>query len=169
MRKQIVIAVLVAAVACLALAGCSSSESSSAAPAASESATAASAAAPENYEVTIVGSETVEDSAGGNVLLVSFDYTNNTKTAVNFQQAITTVASQGGVQAMMSSSYVGPTGSDGTTPDFMLKVEPGATARVHMVFALNNMDPVTVRCTQGFVDGGYPDMTKVLAEATLQP
>ena len=117
------------------------------------------------YDVSIKGCETVDD---GNAVLLTFGYANNTSTAVNFQQAIVTTVFQDGVQLGQSMDYVGPTGSDGVTPDYMLKVEPGSSATVHMAFALDSSGDVHVQCVPGFVDGEYPMDEGVIAEATFQ-
>lgn len=122
------------------------------------------AAGSEYYDVAITGADVTTDSQGGQALVVTFDYTNKTNTAVNFMQAVTTTAFQDGV-AMGQDAYVTDyTGADGVTPDYMLKVEPNATATVHIVYALAGSGNVRVVCTLGFVDGGYPDPSIVLAE-----
>ena len=147
-------------VACLA--GCSGSESGAAAL--SDAAKAEEA----HYGVSIAGAEVVVDSQGGEALVVAFDYANNTQTAVSFMQAVPTAAAQDGIAMGQNAFVTDYTGSDGVTPDYMLKVEPGASTTVHMAFALESHGDVTVRCTEGFVDGGYPNMGLVLAEETFQ-
>ena len=157
--------VIIAALLCAGLAACSSSSSSSKGESSSpESSSSQARQESKYYDVSITGAEVVQDG----VLLVTFDYTNKTNTAVNFIQAITTTVFQDGVQAMQSSDYVGPTGSDGITPDFMVKVEPGATATVHMAFSLNGTGDVKVQCVPGFVDGSYPMDEGVIAQASFE-
>lgn len=160
MKKMVV--VMVALVLAFALAGCGSSRSSQ--PSSSNE-----AAGSQYYDVAIVGSETVTDSQGGQAIVVAFDYTNKTSTPVSFMQAVPTAASQDGVTIGQDAYVTGYVGTDGVTPDYMLKVEPGATATVHMAFAMTSMNEVTVRCSLGYVDGTYPDSLAVLAEAVLQP
>ncbi len=127
------------------------------------------ASTPEYYGVSIVGTETVDDGHGGTALVVAFEYTNNTDTPVNFMQAVPTAAAQDGVAIGQDAHITDYTGSDGVTPDYMLKVEPGGTATVHMAFALTSGNEVTVRCQLGFVDGKYPDTNRVLLEERVQP
>lgn len=123
----------------------------------------------EYYSVSIVGSEVVDDGHGSDAIVVTFDYANKTGTPVNFMQAVPTVAAQGGTPMAQDPYITDYVGADGVTPDYMVKVEPGASSTVHMAFTMTSGDAVTVRCALGFVDGGYPDPNKVLAEATIQP
>lgn len=166
MRKRCIAFIAIVALLCLGLAACSSSSSlkSSGSDAQEPSSSQQAPEESKYYDVSITGAEVVDDG----VLLVEFDYTNKTNTAVSFIQAITTTAYQDGVQIMQSSDYIGPTGSDGMTPDYLLKVEPGATATVHMAFALNGEGNVTVQCVPGFVDGNYPMDEGVIAEASFE-
>lgn len=124
---------------------------------------------PGYYDVSIVGAETVDDGHGGTALVVAFEYANNTSTPVSFLQAVPTAAAQDGVAIGQDIYVSGYTGSDGMTPDYMLKVEPGGSTTVHMAFALTSGNEVTVRCQLGFVDGKYPDVGKVLLETKIRP
>lgn len=160
MKKLLLVAC--AMICALSLAACSDSSGSG------SSSSKSSAKQQDYYNVVISGHELVTDNQGGSALVVAFDYTNNTKTPVSFMQAIPTAAAQDGVAIGQDAYVTGYVGSDGVTPDYMLKVEPGATATVHMAFALTSSNDVTVRCSLGFVDGGYPDPSLVVAEETLK-
>ena len=120
------------------------------------------------YDVVIAGADVTTDSQGGQALIVTFDYTNKTNTAVCFMQAVVPVVFQDGVALGQDAYVTGYTGSDGVTPDYLLKVEPGATATVHVVYALTSNSNVNVVCTLGFVDGGYPDPNALLAEQEFE-
>ena len=119
------------------------------------------------YDVAITGADVLTYEDGKQSLVVTFDYTNKTNTPVCFIQAAPTAAVQDGVALGQDTSPTGYTGTDGMTPDYLLKVDPGATTTVHMAFALASSSDVTVRCTLGFVDGEYPDPNVKLAEQTF--
>ena len=164
MGKRYITLIAIIALICLGLAACDSSgTSNSSASQSSQSSASQEQQESKYYDVSIAGAEVVDES----VLLVEFNYANKTNTAVNFIQAIATTATQDGVQIMQSSDYAGPTGSDGITPDYLLKVEPGATATVHMAFSLNGSGAVTVQCVPAFVDGEYPMDEGVIAQTTF--
>lgn len=160
MKKLAIIGIV--AVLALALAGCGSSSTSK-----------KSQASPEStqeqvyYSVNLVGAEILDNGQGGLTFIVACEYTNNTSTPVSFMQAVPTAAAQDGVSVGTSGYSDAYLGSDGVTPDYMLKVEPGATATVHVPFTVTSYNDVLVRCTLGFVDGNYPDPTKILAEETF--
>lgn len=165
--KKIVIAAMVAILA-FALAGCSESPGSgSGSSKSSGESKSPEAQEQEYYGVKLVGAEILDDGQGGLTFIVACEYTNNTKTAVSFMQAVPTAAAQDGVSVGTSGYSDAYLGSDGVTPDYMLKVEPGTTTTVHVPFKVTSYNDVLVRCTLGFVDGNYPDPTKILAEETF--
>ena len=159
--KKIAIVVFATVIA-LALAGCGSSSASTKSKASAEA-----AQEQEYYGVNLVGAEILDDGQGGLTFIVACEYTNNTSTPVSFMQAVPTAAAQDGVSVGTSGYSDAYLGSDGVTPDYMLKVEPGATATVHVPFTVTSYNDVLVRCTLGFVDGNYPDPAKILAERTF--
>ena len=151
MRKSVILAALVFA---LALCGCGSTSTTRA--------TQQSNQEQLPYTVNIVSAEVIEYEQGDAEFIAAIEFANNSNTEVAFFQAVPTVAALNGVSLgspTYSDAYIG---SDGSTPDYMLKVFPGSSTVVHVPFKCSGSGDVTVKCTLGYVDGTYPDMGKTL-------
>lgn len=175
---------LILALTCMmvaSMAACSSSETASAEPSApaqtaeqqekapSETAEApAQAEAPAatdsgdlgSYHVAIKDAAQATDYEGNPVLIVNFDFTNNSEEATSFMLATNVDAFQDGVELemaiMMDDNYDG---------DAQLKdIKPGTTLPVQVAYSLTSQTPVTVEVTELF---SFDDAAMLTKEFSL--
>ncbi len=143
-RTSGVIALL--AVASLGLAGCAKSPGSSGSTtedAGSNSAPSAAAPAPapkSDYVVKITGSSLDKDYEGKQVIVVSYDFTNNSDKAQNFMFAVKAQAFQGGIE--LSDLAIGVDSVDSSLA--LADVKPGSTVTVKEAYILRDNSTVSV-------------------------
>ncbi len=101
-----------------------------------------------DYQVSILGARSGTDYEGNPVIIVEYDFTNNSDKNVSYMLAITDKAFQNGVQ--MESPIMLSDDSNYTPGDKMKDIQPGGSIKVEQAYILQDGSDVTVEVTESF-------------------
>ena len=109
-----------------------------------------------DFEVTIgEASKIVDEYDGGDVLVVSYTWTNNSDEACAFDLSVSTKAFQDGVE--LKPAFV--SGDDFDTMAKSLDIQPGTTQQVWEAYALGSDSDVTVEVSEMWGGRSFGDKT----------
>lgn len=112
----------------------------------------------DDYYIKIVGAETGKDYGGEEVLIVTYEWTNQSHEDQNFSFAFSDKAFQNGTEC---SPY---TLVDGIESDKLLSdIKPGTTLTVQQAYLLQDHSDVTVEVTALIDFGNSPIVTKTFS------
>lgn len=96
-----------------------------------------------DYHIKIVSAAKAKDYEGADVLVVTYEWTNNSDDATMFSTAFTAKAYQNGIEC--TAAYV----VDGVDAEkSMTNIQPGATLEVQEAYKLNDASDVSVEVTE---------------------
>ena len=105
----------------------------------------------DDYTVLYKGASIMTDDEGQDAIVLTLDYTNNSKETAPFWAAVFEKAMQDGVQLDTALVYPNPNSFVSITDDKFTEVAPGTTFEVHTSFVLHDTSsPVEVRFSDLF-------------------
>lgn len=98
-----------------------------------------------DHEVLMQKAEIMPDYDGNDALVVTYTYTNNSKTSASFLWTVFEKAFQNGVELETATIFVSATSYDTIVDSQMTEIDPGKSLEVRSAFVLNDETPVELR------------------------
>lgn len=102
----------------------------------------------EEYTLLYKDACIMEDAEGRDALVLTLDYTNNSKTSTTYLWTVTEAATQKGNPLDFVDIITDTASFTSLMDSQMVEVSPGATHEIHTAFVLAGTDPVTVKFEQ---------------------
>lgn len=99
-----------------------------------------------DYQAVYKGSEIVKDGSGSDVLVATYDYTNNSDKAQSFEWSIFYTLTQGGKELEYTPIFVDDDSFTLVDENSSKEVAPGESLEVKMTYTLNDLTtPVEIK------------------------
>lgn len=98
----------------------------------------------EEYTLLYKDACIMEDAEGRDALVLTLDYTNNSKTSTTYLWTVTEAATQKGNPLDFVDIITDTASFTSLMDSQMVEVSPGATHEIHTAFVLTGTDPVTI-------------------------
>lgn len=102
----------------------------------------------EEYTLLYKDACIMEDAEGRDALVLTLDYTNNSKTSTTYLWTVTEAATQKGNPLDFVDIITDTASFTSLMDSQMVEVSPGATHEIHTAFVLTGTDPVTIKFEQ---------------------